>query len=439
MDGNARSQLICRQRGAVLLLLLLIIIVGGITVFTVSQDSGGIERAKHAHDRDVLLQAKEAVIAYAAYRHDPNGDPPPNNVRPGELLCPDKDYDGKSTGGPEGCGNQCCTYRGWLPYETLEMKAAQDSTGARLWYAVTDAYQTFAQYPDTPLNSATPGALGLDGNEVVAVIIAPGEPLCFQTSRASVFDSPDAVSASDQFLDYKNSNGDPTLPDEPDASEYFTRSNNDMSAPCGNGAEYANDLVIGITAEEIWRQAVGWPLQQAKESLDSFYGDDFDGDGNPDNRLPYPRNNDGDCRSVAYPDDEALYSGLLPIDNDGDCDGDDAISDSPAWFVGNRWDALIYYIVSGDCVSPDSCGSPGGTLTLDADGVDALVVDAGAELTGTACGNSNVMDHAQDRAGGSTICDYLDLVENTNTNDDSIFVQPAATDFSNDRFIPLDY
>jgi hypothetical protein len=439
MDGNMRRRVHTRQRGAVLFLLLLLFVVGGITVFALSPGTTDVEEAKRAHDRDVLRQAKQAVIAYAAYRHNPNDGPPPDNVRPGELLCPDKNYDGRSTAASEGCGNRCCTYRGWLPYKTLDTEEPKDSSGARLWYAVSDAYQTFKEFPDNPLNSAIPGGLALNGNQVVAVIIAPGESLCFQDGRADALDSPDAVTAGGEFLDYKNNDGDPTQPDNTDASEYYTRLENDTPAPCTDAIEYANDLLISITQKDIWRQSAGWPLQYAKDSLDGYHRRDFDGDGDADNRLPFPKNNGGDCSSVAYAAGQPMYSGLLPIDNDGACDGDDALSTAPAWFTGNRWDELIYYIVSGDCVSPGSCSGAGGVLRLNADPFDGLVIEAGAELTGTECANQGNNDYLQNRANSASVCEYLDLAENTDTNDDLIFVRPASDDFSNDRFMPLDY
>ena len=101
------SRPIRRQRGVALILLLLLgIVVGG--GFLIQRITSGNSRIVTNQLKTTLSlkEAKDALIAYATVNPD----------RPGELPCPDLDYDGKSD--PE-AGGPCVTFRGWFPHLTL--------------------------------------------------------------------------------------------------------------------------------------------------------------------------------------------------------------------------------------------------------------------------------------------------------------------------------
>src|SRR5688572_25973468 len=92
---------------------------------------------------DVLLRAKEALVAYAAA--DAN--------RPGELPCPDVDDDGQLTLGIDyGGGGACTSLIGRLPFRTLDLPDLRDDSGERLWYALSADFRAGAT---VALNSDT--------------------------------------------------------------------------------------------------------------------------------------------------------------------------------------------------------------------------------------------------------------------------------------------
>ena len=134
-----------------------------------------LNRLTGARDRshetvEALALAKASLLAYAVAG---------STTRPGELPCPDVDYDGLSTAGVDytaGGDNPCVSLRGWLPHRTLGVESAiLDSEDERLWFALADLYHSGHQ---DPLNSDVPGSLQVDAyTDIVAVVIAPLAPV----------------------------------------------------------------------------------------------------------------------------------------------------------------------------------------------------------------------------------------------------------------------
>lgn len=145
-----------------------------------------------------LKQAKESLIAYAT-AHTVLDPDTPNG--PGYFPCPDKDDDGVADWN---CGNFSGTSAqtrrlGRLPWKTLKMPDLRDSSGERLWYAVSSVYKNSSLKPglnpDTGMGTITvrdstgnvihDGTLGDGVGDIykaqsggaVAIIIAPGAPL----------------------------------------------------------------------------------------------------------------------------------------------------------------------------------------------------------------------------------------------------------------------
>ncbi len=151
---------------------------------------------EQASDR-VLLQAREALVAYASDRSISR------ELGPGYLPCPDLDDDGwaeSTCGSLTGDVGQAQRI-GRLPWKTLGLPDLRDGDGERLWYAVSTKYKGLLNCqasvacvdmsPDAALGTITvrdaSGALVHDGTladplragegGAAAVIIAPGAPL----------------------------------------------------------------------------------------------------------------------------------------------------------------------------------------------------------------------------------------------------------------------
>jgi hypothetical protein len=134
-----------------------------------------------------LALAQQALLAYA---NQPLGvtQCDMNCQRPGDLPCPDRNNDGLAE---TSCSN---TSRiGRLPWKTLGVGDIRDGSGERLWYAVSEKYKNNPRL--LPLNTETAGSWSVisinginwdatQGNGVVAVIIAPMQPLVRQDGWA---------------------------------------------------------------------------------------------------------------------------------------------------------------------------------------------------------------------------------------------------------------
>src|ERR1039457_4735718 len=175
-----------RQRGLALLVMVIVLILGS-TFFLVKQlNSTALRLQRTAVSTNVLAQAKDALIGFAAT----------NSNQPGELPCPDLNSPYTPGSNPPvanplaGTATSPCTYAnqriGRLPWKTLGLPDLRDASGERLWYALS---ANFLNMPgSTLINSDTAGTLNLNGNpprsspytamslanSIVAIVIAPG-------------------------------------------------------------------------------------------------------------------------------------------------------------------------------------------------------------------------------------------------------------------------
>ncbi len=207
-----------RQQGAALLVfMLLMLLAGSAAVFNFLHPQS---RLPTEQDRQLLLQAKQALLGYAL-RY---GDLHPGQVA-GHLPCPDQTGDGLQN---KPCGVAGQSAMGWLPWKTLGLPPLRDQAGSCLWYAVSGAFKT---QPAGRLSTVSRGQFllfnaqrqDLNGgdlnNAAIAVILAPGAPLngqsrgyrgvkteCGSQSRA------DPVNQSKNYLEawagVQNFNGD---------------------------------------------------------------------------------------------------------------------------------------------------------------------------------------------------------------------------------------
>ena len=181
------------------MLAFLLVLIAGSSWLLVSD----LDRHTQAYTRRVgsglaLNQAKQALLSYAMNYPDLRANP---DKGPGFLPCPDRNNDGR----PESnCAAGTGTTLGRLPFSILGLDDPRDSSGERLWYAVSPAFRN-TRSNHTVLNSETPGQLSVDGTgDVVAVVLAPGAPVGAQHTRpgndaAAYLEGENAVIADGRF------------------------------------------------------------------------------------------------------------------------------------------------------------------------------------------------------------------------------------------------
>ena len=166
-------------RGAALLAFMMALLAG--TSWLLLSDLNGHAQVynRRAESSLALNHAKQALLSYAMNYPDLRANP---EKGPGFLPCPDRNNDGR----PEtNCSESTGTTLGRLPFTILGLDDPRDSSGERLWYAVSPDFRN-TQSNHAIVNSETPGQFNVDGtDDVVAVVIAPGAPVTGQYRRPS--------------------------------------------------------------------------------------------------------------------------------------------------------------------------------------------------------------------------------------------------------------
>ncbi len=192
-----------RQRGLAMLVLLALFAVAAayMLVSSLNKSSVALSLARADKNRDVMQQAKAALIAWSASETLQGGAA---SFRPGRLPCPDRNNDGFAE---SSCGSS--NRLGRLPYKTLGIDDLRDASGERLWYAMSGNFRSSVSV----INSDTQGQLSISGlapaTKVVAVVLAPGMRLGTQNR------SPDEVTCT---------------------------ANNDSTQPCNTAINYLEDI-----------------------------------------------------------------------------------------------------------------------------------------------------------------------------------------------------
>jgi hypothetical protein len=239
------------QEGAVLLLFALILLIGSAYTLVVNLNSDTNFYTRQSKEtQESLRLAKQALIAYALNFPEIDATSGTDKINgPGYLPCPDINNNGSAGGTCSFSGTN--TTIGRLPYKGLEVSDLRDSSGARLWYALSDNYRNSAGLE--PLNSETPGQLTVDGNsDIVAVIIAPGAPIGNQNRDPS----------------------DTTIATE--IANYLETENNDLDLsfisidPSSTDFTDFNDRLISITRQELMEQVEKRVLGEAKTALAAY-------------------------------------------------------------------------------------------------------------------------------------------------------------------------
>lgn len=174
-----------KQHGAALMVMLVIMVIGSAAFLVSSLSRSTLQIERNQKTSEALAQAKEALIGYAV-KVQISSSNSANQPRPGDLPCPDNHTPGNTL---EGTPSTPCNSNalGRLPWKTLGLPDLRDSSGERLWYAVSTNFKNSTRIGT--LNSDTNGTISVfssngtllnDGNGnsgAVAVIIAPGDVL----------------------------------------------------------------------------------------------------------------------------------------------------------------------------------------------------------------------------------------------------------------------
>lgn len=398
-----RHPAIQAQRGQAFLLLVLLIVVGagGLIYSMASPGRNAIERDKLT--QAALVQAREALIGFAA------GLQYSGTERPGNLPCPDVDGFGSQ-------GNNCDSDRvriGRLPWKSLGLPDLRDGYGEPLWYAVSANFRK-STAAAIALNSNTPGNLTVTGStpasNVIAIVFAPGPAFGNQDRNPSTTSTCTTTGTSKKnhlcptnYLENGNENADTT---------FFT----------GQVTTTFNDKLLLITSENLFPAVEMRVVQEARTVLRAFYG--------ANGFFPFA-NAYGDG---TYQCTNNQHSGRIPRYFTGNCKQDPAQPDWfgtgvnwPGWFFSNNWHHVVFYAVSSKCAKPTSpaCTASGGLLTVSTmpppnSNIRALFIAPGRAL-------------ASQARPCATITDCLEDAENT--NGDSTYVQPVVSLTVNDRMI----
>ncbi|MDH4192087.1 MAG: hypothetical protein OEW21_18015, partial [Betaproteobacteria bacterium] len=222
-------------RGFVVLALAAILILAVAWALFSGFATGGRVAEDRVHNAQVLQQAKQALIGWAAVNAI---DAQEGN--PGRVPCPEAagyfgipDQEGKAAGS--------CTQPkiGRLPWRTLGLPKLLDASGEPLWYVTSPGWALPNSTATLQINSNSPGQLTVDGqsNAAVALIIAPGGALNVAASANCAARNQSRGTAPPDFRDYlecENASASPNA-----------------SFATGGSAGSFNDQVLAISAAEI--------------------------------------------------------------------------------------------------------------------------------------------------------------------------------------------
>jgi len=416
-----RSSFRCVQRGQALLFTMLLVGVGiGIFAFNIVR-SVSLEQEQDARTLLVLTQARDALIGRSAS----------DSSRPGSLPCPDTDDDGSAE---LFAGNDCPSYVGRLPWRTLGLPDLRDSSGERLWYALSSNFRdhTSAQ----PINSDTKGNITVYANststtltsEAVAVIFAAGAPLA-QNRDATLALCPTTgttIARNQCAANYLDSTG---------GINNATPNANPIPVPSFISAQRSasfNDRVLVITTGDlipVVEQRVARELLTILQSYKANSGC---------NCYPWPDLSTGFSdfglnrgRIPGY-DDAGTTSPpyALPVDW-----GVGGAPNLPSWFIPNGWRRIIYYAVGKNFLEDSGSGCTSceaGQTHLSVDGAwnrEVVLLTPGPADAGRPVNPYPWTDWTP----------YLDDTENRDNNNDRYVtpVTPSSTARTRDRIFTI--
>ena len=483
-----------RQGGIALLVVVFLLSIAALAMFVDALSARAIKAEQDRATREVLVQARDALVGYAL-------SPALANV--GQLPTPDVLEDPVASGNYDGDADSGCLDRskanghpliasgsnsrclGRLPWRTLAMSLAgatqNDPSGVVPWYAVS------ANLVGGCIAAINPGILNLpasfancltspplpypwltvrDGkgnvlsNRVAFVLIMPGPPVAGQIRTASPLQG---ASAYLDVLTVLAGCAAPCVPGTHSNAAHNPGNNfivgaDDSTVSASDpsfGRPYQfNDKLLYATIDEFMAALERRALGEAANALAAFY--------KANGYYPYAAPlGTTDC--VA-----GTLNGLIPNPvfaptNPGCLPSFDVSTGSSVvlatWFSGNNWQKYVYYAVSSDCTqtmpAPNNgtdfgkdCGGPG-RLTL---GTGSMARPAQALLIGIGRPVRNVAGQTPslatppyaaskgaDQTGysSSAFNDYLDSSENANGDTVYDAAGTARSSIYNDQMWPV--
>ncbi len=325
-----------KQQGVAILIMLTVLVLALTTVLVTQLSTNQLRTARGVDNARVLDEAAQALQGYAL-----------RQTIPGVLPCPDNTGDGQANA----AGTACASQLGLLPYRDLDLDALTDSSGASLWYAVTTNHVSGAA---AQKNSSLAPGLTLDGNAMVAVVIAPGAALDGQ-NRAPLTrtDFLEGINADADFTDYSNT---------PSAAQ--------------------NDQVLGLTAGSIWPMVELLATRTAAQLMATYRTNCGD--------YPWASAFGGAANSISNQRAGGIPLGTaLPFDWGAVC----GLNTAPAvnTWLANHWQNQIYYRM---CTTAEgNCLTVAGHGTSPANGV---VVAPGVITGSQTRASTNISDYYED-------------------------------------------
>lgn len=359
-----------RQRGAAFLVLVLMIGLIAVSLIVTAAPSSNPSLAAAQKTAKALATAREALMAYAASV--------PDSARLGDLPCPATSY---TTGQTASSCNTAASRMGYLPWKTLGLPELRDGSGAPLLYAVSNVFKY--NTPAGILNSDTSGEFTVAGENAIAVVFAPGQPIGSQDRNAGVFNMAN-------FLELGNADGNATFVSSPEASDF-------------------NDRLLWITPRAFFPPLELRAVRLTQARLLHYF--------NLTSRFPYADQYNGGASCRTFSGGRVPYYGssCLPAGNGASAGA--WTTSWPSWYWTNYWDYVIHYAPAQRCVTTSGavCDGSGSSLTVDSQtNVRALLIRQGI------------------RNGQARPCTLPSqcLDDTENGNGDTIYITPVA---GNDR------
>jgi hypothetical protein len=356
-----------REHGFTLLvtLLLLLFTMGAGTFYTLYRPSSQASASAQTNAK-TLADAKIALIGYSASAA----------ARPGALPCPDTDNDGLENWDATGTG--CASSIGRLPWRMLGTGDLRDSSGERLWYALSPNFRDHASVQ--PLNSDTAGQLTINGvnpaNNVLAIVFAPGQVLAGQVRDAA---NQNLVT---NYLEGENNNGDL------------------IYATAAASATF-NDWLLTISSDNVFNIVAARVAGEVRLALEQYR--------TANGYYPFANNY---TSSTPYVCETNLKDGRIPLSIAAGCLGlADWSGQLPAWFAANNWNLVTHYGMDNACALTVT----GATTT----GCTVVIV-TGRALNTQAHPCTNAANCVEDAE---------------NSNGDTLYVKPSNYPTSNDRMV----
>lgn len=321
-----------RQRGAALLAMLAVFALGTswYLVSRLNAESGLAAATTKERNAEVLNRAKLALIGYVAAQAAKAMPYPEDN--PGALPCPEHAWyislTAKEGGaGPSvgvanpGYGTANCSSIGRYPWRTIGTDKFVDASGEPLWYVVGPTWRKTSTSTKTVINSDTAGDLTADGQQVVALIIAPGPAI---KAQAGTTPAGETCSARNQSRSLPAGTMDPL-----DYLECYNAATLQFSGT-GPSASF-NDQIVRVTAGDLMpaiEAAVARRIEQEiVPALNSVYTPAGWGFSGAKPLYPYaaPFASPGPGTGTSsYQGSAGTYAGLLPFNQTQGCTSDPA-------------------------------------------------------------------------------------------------------------------